>query len=100
MNKLYLIPLIAFAFISAGCSSGTVGKITQPDKYFDLDNPTQGCTIKKTCGDLVSVDCGVASDGPFYYVDKTNNKIISNCGGFRMMGENTDVCPPESWTCN
>lgn len=55
------------------------------------------CRPERTCGELLGIDCGAAVDGPYYYVQKTDLKQISTCGGACMRGC-TD-CPPKAWTC-
>lgn len=55
------------------------------------------CRPERTCGELLGIDCGAAVDGPYYYVQKTDLKKISTCGGACMRGC-TD-CPPKAWTC-
>lgn len=55
------------------------------------------CRPERSCGELLGVDCDAAVDGPYYYVQKTDLKLVSTCGGACMRGC-TD-CPPKAWTC-
>lgn len=55
------------------------------------------CRPERFCGELLGVDCGAAVDGPYYYVQKTDLKPISTCGGACMRG--CTNCPPKAWTC-
>ncbi len=75
-------------------------------QYFDLGSihdpkgPNYGCEIHKECGDLVGVDCDSSSDGPYYYVNKNNNSIVSYCGGYCMGAQGQcENCPPKEWSC-
>lgn len=56
------------------------------------------CKLERSCGDLLGVDCGAALDGPYYYVQRSDLKTVSTCGGACMGGRCTD-CPPKAWTC-
>jgi len=55
---------------------------------------------------LVKINCGAESDGPLYYLNKSNGILISACGGacWRPKGKQIEICntlcPPKDWTCN
>jgi len=55
------------------------------------------CRPERSCGGLLGVDCDAAVDGPYYYVNDADLKVVSTCGGACMRGC-TD-CPPRAWTC-
>lgn len=55
------------------------------------------CRPERACGGMLGVDCDAAVDGPYYYVDHTDLKVVSTCGGACMSGC-TD-CPPKAWAC-
>jgi hypothetical protein len=60
------------------------------------------CHVNSTCGELSFVDCGMAADGPAYYVNTASNQVLEVCGGACMAGPGRDVCvtcPPPEWTC-
>jgi len=56
------------------------------------------CRPERACGTMLGVDCDAAVDGPYYYVEQTDLKVVSRCGGACMNGGCTD-CPPKAWTC-
>jgi len=56
------------------------------------------CRPERTCGTMLGVDCDAAVDGPYYYVEQTDLKVVSRCGGACMNGGCTD-CPPKAWAC-
>jgi hypothetical protein len=56
------------------------------------------CRVERTCGQLLGVDCESALDGPYYFVEKSDLKVISICGGY-CMGRECTGCPPREWTC-
>ncbi len=55
------------------------------------------CRPERSCGGLLGVDCQAAVDGPYYYVEQADLKVVSTCGGACQRGC-TD-CPPRAWTC-
>jgi hypothetical protein len=55
------------------------------------------CKYERACGELVGIDCDSAVDGPYYYVQRSDLKTVSTCGGACRSGC-TD-CPPKAWTC-
>ena len=55
------------------------------------------CRPERSCGGLLGVDCNAAVDGPYYYVEHADLKVVSTCGGACMRGC-TD-CPPKAWAC-
>lgn len=62
------------------------------------------CTEKRTCGDLVELDCNSAVDGPLYYIDMAKQKIIEKCGGWchapqELVEPYCKECPPKIWKC-
>ncbi len=60
------------------------------------------CHVNSTCGELSFVDCGMAADGPAYYVNTKSNEVLEVCGGACMAGPREDfcvACPPPEWTC-
>ena len=60
------------------------------------------CHVNRECGELSFVDCGMAADGPAYYVSKTTGQVLEVCGGACMAGPRADfcvACPPPEWTC-
>ncbi len=59
----------------------------------------QNCRIEKVCFNLIGVDCGSSTDGPYYYIDRRNEEIISSCGGERRISNIQQKCPPEEWMC-
>ncbi len=66
---------------------------------------SQSCNKIERCGDMVSVDCNSALDGPLTYYDNTNGKILMRCGGVCMHPpgfENDPLackqCPLKAWT--
>ncbi len=56
------------------------------------------CRLERSCGELLGIDCGAAVDGPYFYAQKSDLKVISTCGGACMVGRCTN-CPPAKWTC-
>jgi hypothetical protein len=65
----------------------------------------EGCTWDRTCGDLAGVDCGMAVDGPYYYVEARTGDVVETCGGACMGGPRPEEglcgeCPPRQWTCD
>ena len=83
--------LVAALVLAAGCS-----RDDEDDEDWVKDRYGEGCTIAATCGDLMYVDCGAATDGPAYYVDRSTRTQISECGGLRPPPPD---CPPAAWTC-
>jgi hypothetical protein len=57
----------------------------------------EDCRPERSCGGLLGVDCKAAVDGPYYYVEQADLKVVSTCGGACMRGC-TD-CPPRAWAC-
>ncbi|MBF5044238.1 hypothetical protein FGE12_17705 [Aggregicoccus sp. 17bor-14] len=60
------------------------------------------CHVNSTCGELSFVDCGMAADGPAYYVRTSSHEVLEVCGGACMSGPRQDMCvacPPPEWTC-
>jgi len=57
----------------------------------------EACRPERSCGGLLGVDCNAAVDGPYYYVEHADLKVVSTCGGACMRGC-TD-CPPKAWAC-
>ncbi len=57
----------------------------------------ESCRPERSCGGLLGVDCNAAVDGPYYYVEHADLKVVATCGGACMRGC-TD-CPPKAWTC-
>lgn len=60
------------------------------------------CHVNSTCGELTFVDCGMAADGPAYYVKTASNEVLEVCGGACMAGPGKEMCvacPPPEWTC-
>ncbi len=56
------------------------------------------CKHERSCGDLLGIDCQSATDGPYYYAQRSDLKTVATCGGACMGGRCTD-CPPKAWTC-
>jgi hypothetical protein len=56
------------------------------------------CRLERSCGELLGIDCNAAVDGPYFYAQKSDLKIVSTCGGACMSGGCTQ-CPPAEWTC-
>lgn len=60
------------------------------------------CWYANVCGDLAYYDCGAETDGPAYFVNLTEKRTISECGGHcRGAGAARCLsdCPPSAWTC-
>jgi len=55
------------------------------------------CKHERSCGDLLGIDCQSATDGPYYYAQRSDLKTVATCGG-ACRGGCTD-CPPKAWTC-
>lgn len=55
------------------------------------------CRPERRCGGMLGIDCDAAVDGPYYYVEHADLKVVSTCGGACMRGC-TD-CPPKAWAC-
>ena len=55
------------------------------------------CRPERSCGGMLGVDCNATVDGPYYYVEQADLKVVSTCGGTCRRGC-TD-CPPKAWTC-
>jgi hypothetical protein len=55
------------------------------------------CWLLEQCGDVASVDCGQAADGPAYYLELKASRLLATCGGACMAG--CTNCPPPEWTC-
>ncbi len=56
------------------------------------------CTLARSCGDLLGIDCQSAVDGPYYYAQRTDLKTVATCGG-ACRGRPCPDCPPKAWTC-
>ena len=55
------------------------------------------CKLAQQCGELIFVDCNSAADGPAYYIDQQEPKLLATCGGACMRG--CTGCPPPEWKC-
>ena len=100
MNKKLI--LIIFILILAGISFYFYNKNVSDSIVAKAGFP--GCKLDGVCGDLIGIDCGAATDGPFLYVNKITNKEISACGGAMMIPDISgtrirDECPPKEWKC-
>ena len=74
----------------------------RPRQTFDPKSLGKECVLKYSCDELGLVDCGLAYDGPAYFVNLKTGKVISKCGGycFSMEGNcGQKDCPPKEWTC-
>jgi hypothetical protein len=49
----------------------------------------RGCGLERVCGDLWGIDCGAASDGPYYYVRAEDLRVLSSSW----------AAPPKRWNC-
>lgn len=54
--------------------------------------------IAGRCNGIVAINCHAEVDGPFYYVNESDGKIIADCGGDLL--QNPKQCPPKEWTCD
>ncbi len=90
--------------ISLGCGRASS---TEPEQYLDLNQlpgvvsvyglPTR-CEIHSSCSYLVKVDCGVAVDGPWVFVDSRSSRIVAACS-YMLPPQARPNCPPLEWTC-
>ena len=71
---------------------------TVPEVDLSKYGPPGFCEVKGWCGDLVAIDCQSEVDGPYYYVDISNDEIVGECGGFCDRAEGCPTqCPPSQW---
>lgn len=59
----------------------------------------QNCRVEKVCGFLVGIDCQSSLDGPYYYINRKTEEIISTCGG-ACRNDQCAHCPPKEWGCD
>ncbi|GIW59814.1 MAG: hypothetical protein KatS3mg087_0880 [Patescibacteria group bacterium] len=76
---------------------------TEPNVFSPADYGPN-CSIQNTCNNLVELDCQSAVDGPLYYIDIVENKVLQTCGGACMTDSDEpgicEECPPSAWqTC-
>lgn len=88
--------LIIFAIIGYFLSSSMQ---KEKEGYLNLKQLPVNCSIQKTCGELVGIDCMSEVDGPYYYVEKSTGRIISSCGGICDTPNGCSNCPPKEWSC-
>lgn len=55
------------------------------------------CKLIQECGNFLLVDCNSAADGPAYYIERREPKVLATCGGACMRG--CTNCPPAEWRC-
>lgn len=109
-----MIPSLILSVILVAISAVSVATIiyytvvpTIPEQVVTLPAEIRfntNCKNITYCGDLVSVDCGSAADGPLYYVDRNSGEIVEWCGGFCFGNFDSNNkycrnCPPKDWTC-
>ena len=56
------------------------------------------CKLVEQCGTIILVDCNVAADGPAYYIDQAEPRLLATCGRACMGGQCRN-CPPQGWSC-
>jgi hypothetical protein len=108
MGKRWLIGVIFLLFLM-GCAPQPQEEsiFNEPTSTVDIVPKKYGltCTLDKSCGDIVGIDCNAAVDGPYYYVNKVSGDIISKCGGFCLTSDPEQLeicrtmCPPPAWDC-
>lgn len=90
---IILAVLVIFLYPSDSQDSNSIGV----DPLYYGDN----CVLLEMCGELASIDCNSAADGPLYYVKVQTKEIVGYCGGFCMAPreDRCQNCPPQDWTC-
>ena len=53
----------------------------------------------KYCNGIFALDYGAATDGPLNYVKLSNLETVAKCGGYCMLRDCSNTCPPKEWTC-
>lgn len=104
--KIALLVVLLLFLVSIFLFTQKKSSVKDTPDTLNLNQLTSPCRIQSTCGDLVGVDCMSAADGPYYYVNKTSQKIVEYCGGFcrgssgQPDGKYCRNCPPVGWTCS
>ncbi len=62
------------------------------------------CTVDRSCGGMLAIDCKQAVDGPYYYVEAASGRVVATCGGACLSGPQPEEgicveCPPKEWSC-
>lgn len=100
--KLQLLIAIVVVYICTVCSV-FAGEQQAVQLHSDiLSKKRAACKMIKMCGNLVSMDCGAALDGPHYYFNNLDGQLLMACGGRCMNPDPTNSkdckqCPPKQW---
>lgn len=106
MNRLLLVSvlLLSCATPSSQTRPSDVAESGQvPISWEDLQGQLASgeCRVDRRCGDLAFVNCRIEADGPGYYVNEPEQRILAVCGGACMLRAEgvCEDCPPPTWTC-
>lgn len=109
MNRLLILSLLLVACGSppAQTQKPLPSAVDVPDPltvtWTDLQAQVASgeCKVDRHCGALSFVNCRIEADGPGYYVDDSQRRIVAVCGGACMLPTEGHCaeCPPAAWTC-